>query len=116
MTEASSFTTINFDRINNSIGKVLPWFKIKLINKSKNVGEIFIKEISKNVISKGYYGDKKSTIKAFKNNGFYTGDLWDRPPCLRGWSDGRVALLGDSCHATMPNIGQGSGLAGTLPM
>ena len=111
MTEASSFTTINFDRINNSIGKVLPWFKIKLINKSKNVGEIFIKEISKNVISKGYYGDKKSTIKAFKNNGFYTGDLWDRPPCLRGWSDGRVALLGDSCHATMPNIGQGSGLA-----
>jgi len=75
MTEASSFTTINFDRINNSIGKVLPWFKIKLINKSKNVGEIFIKEISKNVISKGYYGDKKSTIKAFKNNGFYTGDL-----------------------------------------
>ena len=75
MTEASSFTTINFKRINNSIGRVLPWFKIKLINKSKNVGEIFIKEISKNVISKGYYGDKKSTIKTFKNNGFYTGDL-----------------------------------------
>ena len=39
-------------------------------------------------------------------------DLWDRPPCLRrGWSDGNVALLGDSCHATMPNIGQGTGLA-----
>lgn len=38
-------------------------------------------------------------------------DLWDRPPCLRSWSNGRVALLGDSCHATMPNIGQGSGLA-----
>ena len=75
MTEASSFTTINFKRISNSIGRVLPWFKIKLINKSKNVGEIFIKEIIKNVISKGYYGDKKSTIKTFKNNGFYTGDL-----------------------------------------
>ena len=38
-------------------------------------------------------------------------DLWDRPPCLKGWSDGNVVLLGDSCHATMPNIGQGSGLA-----
>ncbi len=75
MTEASSFTTINFNRINNSIGKVLPWFKIKLINISKNVGEIFIKEISKNVISKGYYGDIKSTSKVFKNNGFYTGDI-----------------------------------------
>lgn len=39
-------------------------------------------------------------------------DLWDRPPCvLQSWSKGRVALLGDSCHATMPNIGQGTGLA-----
>jgi len=46
-----------------------------------------------------------------ENSGISQRDLWDRPPCLRGWSDGRVALLGDSCHATMPNIGQGSGLA-----
>ena len=39
-------------------------------------------------------------------------DLWDRPPCVsQSWSKGRVALLGDSCHATMPNIGQGTGLA-----
>jgi zeaxanthin epoxidase len=38
--------------------------------------------------------------------------LWDRSPCiLKGWSDGHVTLLGDSCHATMPNIGQGTGLA-----
>ncbi len=29
----------------------------------------------------------------------------------RTWSDGCVTLLGDSCHATMPNIGQGAGLA-----
>lgn len=39
-------------------------------------------------------------------------DLWDRfPSVLRPWSDGCVTLLGDSCHATMPNIGQGAGLA-----
>ena len=39
-------------------------------------------------------------------------DLWDRYPLIgRSWSDGCVTLLGDSCHATMPNIGQGAGLA-----
>lgn len=39
-------------------------------------------------------------------------DLWDRYPSIfRSWSDGCVTLLGDSCHATMPNIGQGAGLA-----
>ena len=39
-------------------------------------------------------------------------DLWDRfPSVAKSWADGRVTLLGDSCHATMPNIGQGAGLA-----
>lgn len=35
-------------------------------------------------------------------------DLYDRPPSsFRPWSDGPVALLGDSVHAMMPNLGQG---------
>jgi len=39
-------------------------------------------------------------------------DLWDRYPSVaKSWADGNVTLLGDSCHATMPNIGQGAGLA-----
>ena len=39
-------------------------------------------------------------------------DLWDRSPIIRrDWSKDCVTLLGDSCHATMPNIGQGCGLA-----
>jgi len=38
--------------------------------------------------------------------------LLDRKPSIeKGWSTGCVTLLGDSCHATMPNIGQGTGLA-----
>ena len=38
--------------------------------------------------------------------------LYDRPPSvLKSWADGPVALLGDACHAMMPNLGQGGGQA-----
>ena len=38
-------------------------------------------------------------------------DLFDRLPLWDGWTDGNVALLGDSCHPTMPNLGQGGAMA-----
>jgi len=35
-------------------------------------------------------------------------DLYDRPPSVfKPWTKGEVALLGDSIHAMMPNLGQG---------
>lgn len=38
--------------------------------------------------------------------------LFDRPPMWQsGWVDGNVALLGDSAHPTMPNLGQGGAMA-----
>jgi len=36
--------------------------------------------------------------------------LFDRPPMAR-WSDGRVTLLGDSCHPTLPFMAQGAAMA-----
>jgi zeaxanthin epoxidase len=38
-------------------------------------------------------------------------DLFDRLPLWIGWTDGCVALLGDACHPTMPNLGQGGAMA-----
>lgn len=37
-------------------------------------------------------------------------DCYDRPP-ERGWSSGRVCLIGDAAHPTTPNMGQGGCLA-----
>jgi salicylate hydroxylase len=36
--------------------------------------------------------------------------LFDRPPMPR-WSDGRVTLLGDACHPTLPFMAQGAAMA-----
>jgi salicylate hydroxylase len=36
--------------------------------------------------------------------------LFDRPP-MRQWSDGRVTLLGDACHPTLPFMAQGAAMA-----
>ena len=77
MTEASSFTTINFNQKKNSIGKALPWFDVKIkkkFNKDK-VGEIIIKEKIKGLLTKGYYNNIKATKELLKKDGLYTGDV-----------------------------------------
>lgn len=37
-------------------------------------------------------------------------DIYDRPPIFK-WTQGHVALLGDSAHAMQPNLGQGGCMA-----
>lgn len=75
MTEASSFTTINFNKKIGSIGKVLPWFNVKLKDKKKGIGEIIIRAKEKGLLTKGYFKDKKASSGLFYKNYLYTGDL-----------------------------------------
>ena len=75
MTEASSFTTVNFKKKLGSIGRVLPWFKLKLVNKANGVGEIVINQKQKGLITKGYFKDKKSSKMLIQKDGLHTGDL-----------------------------------------
>jgi len=75
MTEASSFTTINFNKKLGSIGKTLPWFKLKIIKKVNGIGEIVINQKQKGLITKGYYKDSKSSKILIQKDGLHTGDL-----------------------------------------
>tara|TARA_B100000795_G_scaffold251937_1_gene221107 strand:+ start:191 stop:1699 length:1509 start_codon:yes stop_codon:yes gene_type:complete len=77
MTEASSFTTINFNKKKHSIGKALPWLDVKIkkkISKDK-VGEIIVNEKIIGLLTRGYYNDKNATKELLKKDGLYTGDV-----------------------------------------
>jgi len=64
----------------------------------KYLGDIFL----------GWSKDIHHILQATKENEIEQRDLYDRPPSiLKPWTKGPVALLGDSVHAMMPNLGQG---------
>jgi len=44
-------------------------------------------------------------IRATPEDDVLRRDIFDRPPIFK-WTQGRVALLGDSAHAMQPNLGQ----------
>ncbi|GAB4819653.1 hypothetical protein N2152v2_006699 [Parachlorella kessleri] len=49
-------------------------------------------------------------IRATPEEDILRRDIYDRAPIFK-WSEGRVALLGDSAHAMQPNLGQGGCMA-----
>jgi zeaxanthin epoxidase len=64
----------------------------------KYLGDIFL----------GWSKDIHHILQVTKENEIEQRDLYDRPPSiLKPWTKGPVALLGDSVHAMMPNLGQG---------
>ena len=56
----------------------------------------------------GWSPDIHHILQATQEHEIQQRDLYDRPPSvLKPWTDETVALLGDSIHAMMPNLGQG---------
>jgi|EP00979_Chaetoceros_neogracilis_P001070 zeaxanthin epoxidase len=56
----------------------------------------------------GWSKDIHHILKTTTEDEIQQRDLYDRPPSvIKAWSKGNVALLGDSVHAMMPNLGQG---------
>lgn len=53
-------------------------------------------------IFEGWSHDIHHILRATKEHEIEQRDLYDRPPTMRPWSDGPVALLGDAVHAMMP--------------
>jgi salicylate hydroxylase len=56
----------------------------------------------------GWHEDVHSLIRNVET--LFKWGLFLREP-LRSWSVGRVTLLGDACHATIPSLGQGANMA-----
>jgi 2-polyprenyl-6-methoxyphenol hydroxylase-like FAD-dependent oxidoreductase len=49
-------------------------------------------------------------IQSTPDEQIFRGNLYHRLP-IKTWTDGRVTLLGDAAHPTMPAFGQGAGMA-----
>jgi salicylate hydroxylase len=57
---------------------------------------------------RGWHPDLHAMIRSVEVP--YKWALWVRDP-MQSWSKGRVTLLGDACHPTLPFLGQGAVMA-----
>lgn len=57
-----------------------------------------------------WHPDIQTLIDSADRESLYKWALYDRPP-MKAWSRGRVTLLGDACHPTLPFMAQGAAMA-----
>jgi salicylate hydroxylase len=58
----------------------------------------------------GWHKDVQTLIDNADRNSLFKWALFDRPP-MASWGKGRVSLLGDACHPTLPFMAQGAAMA-----
>ena len=59
---------------------------------------------------KGWHSDIQTLIDTANRDTLFKWALFDRPPMNR-WGKGRITLLGDACHPTLPFMAQGAAMA-----
>lgn len=59
---------------------------------------------------RGWHPDVQQLIDNVDKNSLFKWALFDRAPMSR-WGSGRVTLLGDACHPTLPFMAQGAAMA-----
>jgi len=58
----------------------------------------------------GWHDSIRQLVSAMETEECFKWALFDRKP-LKSWGKGRVTLLGDACHATLPFLAQGAAMA-----
>ena len=58
----------------------------------------------------GWHDDIQQLLKHMDKDSLYKWALYDRDP-MSNWGKGRVTLLGDACHPTLPFMAQGAAMA-----
>ena len=58
----------------------------------------------------GWHSDIQTLIDSADPSTLFKWALFDRPP-MSAWGKGRVTLLGDACHPTLPFMAQGAAMA-----
>ena len=58
----------------------------------------------------GWHENVQMLIDHMEPDGCYKWALFDREP-MKQWSRGKVTLLGDACHPTLPFLAQGAAMA-----
>lgn len=81
MTEASSFTTLNTEERQGSVGRPLPYFEVRIADEAGRIlgpgerGEIWVRALEPGVITTGYFRDPAATAAALEDGWLRTGDL-----------------------------------------
>lgn len=81
ISEIANFVTINIDGVLGSVGKPLPYYRVRVCDEAGkdvpigDVGEILIQGREEGLAFRGYFRDPAATAKALRGDWFCTGDL-----------------------------------------